>query len=138
MQNVTEKKKRVSILVVEDNAANVFLTGEILSESEKASYEISAIKNGVEALEFLRGTNDFTSTSRTKLIILDLNLPGMHGFDLLARIKTDPELKGIPVCVLTTSEAGEDMQTAKDLNADGYLIKPLDLCKFEEICAGIS
>ncbi len=117
--------------MVEDNAVDVFLTREILSESGQKFYKISAVKDGIEALAFLQRIKGYDRSSQPDLILLDLNLPRMHGFDLLARIKTVPEWKTIPVCILTTSESNADIEKAKELRADCYLIKPLDLEKFE-------
>lgn len=132
MQEITDGRKRMSVLMVEDNAVDAYLTTEILSESEKTSYVVSTVRDGSEALSFLRRINSHKNAPRPDLIFLDLNLPGMHGLDFLDRIKTDPGLKGIPVCVLTTSESAEDVEKAKELNAECYLVKPLDLEKFED------
>ncbi len=124
--------------MVEDNATDVFLTREILSESEKNFYKISTVKDGIEALVFLQRINGYEQSSQPDLILLDLNLPRMHGFDLLALIKTVPELKTIPVCILTTSESNVDIEKANELKADCYLIKPLDLEKFEAAFFGFN
>lgn len=137
MTKVTKKRKSISILLVEDSPAHAFLTREILAESKKNSYEISTVKDGVDALSYLHRIDGYAHVPKPDLIFLDLNLPGMHGFDFLARIKTDAELKTIPVCILTSSEARTDIKKAKALNADCYLIKPLDLEKFETTFFGI-
>lgn len=138
MLQESTKRKRISILMVEDNAVDAFLTREILSESEHISYEISTVKDGVHALAFLRRTNGYENAARPDIILLDLNLPGIHGFDFLGRIKKEPELKEIPVCILSTSESKSDIEKAKDLNATCYLVKPLDLEEFETIFSGIN
>jgi chemotaxis family two-component system response regulator Rcp1 len=114
---VIEEIKTFIILVVEDNTTDVFLTREILSESEKNFYKISAVKDGIEALSFLQRINGYEQSSQPDLILLDLNFPRMNRFDLLARIKTIPELKIIPVCILTTSESNADIEKANELKA---------------------
>jgi|WetSurMetagenome_2_1015567.scaffolds.fasta_scaffold947246_1 two-component system, chemotaxis family, response regulator Rcp1 len=137
MQEVMKKKKRVNILMVEDNYLDALLTTEILSETDRADYQVSTVKDGMEALAYLHGLDKYENAPRPDLIILDLNLPRMNGFDFLARIKKETGLKTIPVCILTTSEAREDIEKAKELNTDCYLIKPLDLKIFEEAFSGI-
>jgi len=129
--------KRINVLMVEDNQVDVFLTREILSETEQAAYQVSAVKDGVEALSYLHRRNGYENVPKPDLILLDLNLPRMHGFDFLTRIKADPELKTIPICILTTSESKDDIEKAKELHADCYLIEPLNLKEFEEIFARI-
>ena len=128
---MVEGRRTINILMVEDGAIDAFLTREILSDSEKNSYKISTVKDGSEALSFLQGTDGYENSPQPDVILLDLNLPRMHGFDFLALIKRVPEFKSIPVCILTTSESIEDMEKARELGADCYLIKPLDLKKFE-------
>jgi chemotaxis family two-component system response regulator Rcp1 len=132
-----EKRKNINILMVEDSPRDAFLTQEILAESEKASYEIFTVKDAVEALSYLRKMNGYRTAPKLDLLLLDLNLPGMHGFDFLFEIKTDSKLKTIPVCILTASDAEADIETAKELGAECYLIKPLDLEKFESVLSRI-
>jgi len=138
MNEVIKNRKRVNILMVEDNYLDALLTREILSDTDRADYQVSTVKDGVEALAYLHGLNGYENSPRPDLIILDLNLPRMNGFDFLARIKKETGLKTIPVCILTTSEATEDIEKAKELQTDCYLIKPLDLKEFEEVFSGIS
>ena len=90
------------------------------------------MSDGVDALSYLHRRNGHEDAPKPDLILLDINLPRMHGFDFLTQIKADPELKTIPVCILTTSEAREDIEKAKELKAECYLIKPLDLEEFEK------
>jgi chemotaxis family two-component system response regulator Rcp1 len=129
--------KPVNILMVEDNPADSFLTVEILSESERNSYRTNIVRDGAEALLYLHKRNGYEKALRPDLILLDLNLPRLHGFDFLAKIKKEPELKDIPVCIFTTSEAQEDIKKAKELNADCYFVKPLNLSEFESEISGI-
>jgi len=131
MQEPKEGKKRVSVLLIEDNATDAFLTKEILSESERTDYHITVIRSGVDALAYLDSEPRSQNASKPDLILLDLNLPKMHGFEFLERIKTDQGLSAIPVCILTTSHAAQDRERAEELKV-GYLLKPLDLKEFEE------
>lgn len=137
MQEVIKKRKRVNILMVEDNYLDALLTTEILSETDRADYRVNTVKDGVEAIEYLHGLDGHENSPRPDLILLDLNLPRMNGFDFLARIKKETGLKTIPVCILTTSETQEDIEKAKELNTDCYLIKPLDLQEFEKAFSAI-
>jgi chemotaxis family two-component system response regulator Rcp1 len=128
---VPKKRRSIRILLVEDSSLHAFLTRETLSKSDKTSYEISTLRDGVEALSYLYRINGYGHAPKPDLILLDLNLPRIHGFTFLAQIKTDAELKTIPVCILTSSEARTDIKKAQALNAECYLTKPLDLDKFE-------
>jgi CheY-like chemotaxis protein len=132
-----ENLKKINLLMVEDNEVDVVLTREILSETERAAYQLNAVKDGFEALSYLQKRNGYKNAPQPDLILLDLNLPRMHGFDFLARIKAEPKLKTIPICIFTTSETKEDIEKAKMLQADSYLIKPMNLQEFEETFAGI-
>jgi chemotaxis family two-component system response regulator Rcp1 len=131
---MTEKDQRkIEVLMVEDNTMDAILTSEILSESEKTSYRVTTVKNAVEALSFLHRQNGYEHAPRPDLVLLDLNLPKMHGFDFLAQIRQDNNLTTIPLVVLTTSEFGKDIDRAKELGVNGYLVKPIDLEKFESM-----
>jgi CheY-like chemotaxis protein len=137
MTKATKQRRSLRILLVEDSPAHAFLTREILAESNRTSYVISAVEDGVEALSYLYRINGYEQAPRPDLILLDLHLPRMHGFAFLARLKTDPELKKIPVCILTSSQSKTDIKKATALKATGYLLKPLDLEKFEKTFSGI-
>lgn len=128
-----EITKRMNILMVEDNPADAFLTSEILAESERISYVVTTVKNAAEALAFLHRMNGYEHSIQPDLILLDLNLPKMHGFEFLAEIRKDKNLTDIQVVVLTTSEVGKDIDRAKELGVNGYLIKPIDLEEFESV-----
>lgn len=116
------------ILLVDDNPADVRLAMEALKESADFSMVLVAA-DGVEALECLRQTGKFGQVPRPDLILLDLNLPRKDGFEVLAEIKADPELRDIPVVVLTSSAAAEDRDRSLELNADSYVTKP---ARFDE------
>ena len=119
----------VEILLVEDNPGDVRLTQEALKEG-KVYNNLHWAKDGVEALEFLRREGQHASAPRPDIILLDLNLPKMDGREVLAVIKRDDRLKHIPVVVLTTSKADEDVLRSYELHANCYVTKPVDLEKF--------
>jgi chemotaxis family two-component system response regulator Rcp1 len=120
------------ILLVEDNPGDVRLTREALKEG-KILNNVSVVEDGVEALAFLRREGKYANAVRPDLILLDLNLPKKDGREVLAEIKVDPSLKKIPVVVLTTSAAEQDILKTYDLHANCYITKPVDLEQFIKI-----
>ena len=124
------------ILLVEDNPGDVRLTREALKGS-KSSISLSVVGDGVEALAFLRRENGHVHALRPDLILLDLNLPKKDGREVLAEIKTDESLRRIPVIVLTTSQAEQDILKAYDLNANCYITKPVELDQFIKLVKSI-
>ncbi len=122
----------VDILLVEDNPGDVRLTKEALRDA-KVLNEIFVARDGVEAMEFLGRKGRFSKVPLPDLILLDLNLPRKDGREVLAEIKEDPILKHIPVVVLTTSKADEDIVKTYNLHANAYITKPVDLNRFAEI-----
>jgi two-component system, chemotaxis family, response regulator Rcp1 len=121
--------KRIDILLVEDNPADVLLTREALSEARLPS-RTHVAEDGVEALDYLRKQGKFAGAPRPDLILLDLNLPRKNGHELLAQIKADDALKAIPVVVLTTSRAPEDIARSYNLHANCYVTKPMQFDTF--------
>jgi chemotaxis family two-component system response regulator Rcp1 len=119
----------IDILLVEDNLADVRLTEEVLAES-KIHNHLMVANDGVEALNCVRQLGKFKGSPRPDLILLDLNLPIKNGSEVLAEIKSDPRLKRIPVVVLTTSKAEEDILKTYNLHANCYITKPVDLEQF--------
>ena len=119
----------VEILLVEDNPGDVRLTKEALREG-KVYNNLHWAKDGVEALEFLRREGKHSEAPRPDIILLDLNLPKKDGREVLASIKNDDRFKQIPVVILTTSEAEEDVLRSYELHANCYITKPVDLDKF--------
>ncbi len=117
------------ILLVEDNPGDVLLTREAFREGGY-SPRLSVVEDGEEALRFLRRQESFRNAPRPDLILLDLNLPRKDGRELLADVKQDPELHHIPIIVLTTSSAEQDILQAYNLHANCYLTKPLDMESF--------
>lgn len=124
--------KPIEILLVEDNPGDVRLTREALKE-EKICNQLHVAKDGDEAIDFLYRRNGFAEAPRPDIILLDLNLPKKTGQEVLAEIKDNPELRCIPVVILTTSEAEEDILKAYDNHANCYITKPVELQKFMEI-----
>ena len=121
--------KPIEILMVEDNPGDVRLTVEALKEG-KVRNKLHVVEDGVEAMAFLRGEGEYADAPRPDLILLDLNLPKKDGREVLAEIKGDPNLRRIPVVVLTISEANEDILKTYDLHANCYVTKPVDLDQF--------
>ena len=119
----------VEILLVEDNPADVRLTREALKEG-KVYNNLHWAKDGVEALEFLRREGRHAAAPRPYIILLDLNLPKKDGREVLQDIKKDDKLKRIPVVILTTSKAEEDVLKSYNLHANCYVTKPVDLEQF--------
>lgn len=123
------RSRPIDILLVEDNPGDVRLTREALKEG-KVLNNLSVAGDGVEALAFLKHEGPYATSAHPDIILLDLNLPRMDGRELLAKIKTDPDLRRIPVVILTTSKAEEDIVKTYDLHANCYITKPVDLDQF--------
>ena len=121
--------KVIQILLVEDNPGDVRLTQEVLKEAVVPN-RIHAVRTGVEALAFLKREGQHANAPRPDLILLDLNLPKKSGHEVLDEIKADEKLKRIPVIVLTTSSADQDVTRAYDAHANCYITKPIDLDQF--------
>ena len=122
----------IDILLVEDNAGDVRLTQEVLKTS-KVRNNLLVASNGQEALNCLRRQGKYAGAARPDLILLDLNLPVMDGREVLEKIKDDPDLKRIPVVILTTSKAEEDILKTYNLHANCYVTKPVDLDQFVKV-----
>ena len=128
--------KPIEILLVEDNPGDVRLTIEALKEAKVINH-LTVVKDGVEALAFLRRQGSYTTAPRPHLILLDLNLPRKDGREVLADIKTDDNLKRIPVVVLTTSQDEQDVLKSYNLHANCYITKPVDLDQFVRVVRSI-
>ncbi len=126
----------IEILLVEDNPGDVRLTQEALGEA-KVRNNLAVAKDGVEALRYLRRETPFEDATRPDLILLDLNLPRKDGREVLAEIKADPDLRRLPVVVLTTSSAEKDVLESYNLYANCYITKPVDLDQFVRIVSSI-
>ncbi len=129
----TERRVRpINILLVEDSPADVRLTREALKEA-KVLNTLHVVQDGIAALAFLRKEGQFASSPRPDLILLDLNLPKKDGREVLAEIKRDENLSTVPVVVLTTSKAEEDVVRTYKLHANAYVTKPVDLNQFLQV-----
>jgi CheY-like chemotaxis protein len=126
---MVERNGPIEILLVEDNPGDVRLTKEALKEGKVYS-NLHTVKDGVEAMEYLRREGKYKDMPRPDIILLDLNLPRKDGREVLEEIKRDEKLKRIPVVVLTTSKAEEDVLRTYNLHANCYVTKPVDLEKF--------
>lgn len=126
----------VEILLVEDNPGDVRLTTEALKEC-KVRNRLSVVTDGEAALAFLRREGAYGAAIRPDLILLDLNLPKKNGREVLAAVKSDPQLRRIPVVILTTSDAEHDVLKAYDLHANAYITKPVNLDSFVTIVKSI-
>ena len=131
-----EQMKSVDVLLVEDNPADVRLTTEAIKDV-KMKNNLFVVQDGIEAIRFLRKEGEYSLVPRPDLILLDLNLPKKDGREVLAEIKADPELKTIPVVVLTSSKAEEDILKAYKLHANCYTTKPVNFERFVEVVQSI-
>jgi CheY-like chemotaxis protein len=119
----------IHVLLVEDDPGDVLITREAFAEN-KVRNHLSVVTDGVKALQFLRREAGYADAPRPDLILLDLNLPRIDGHEVLAAIKSDADLQRIPVVVLTTSDAEEDVLRSYDLHANAYVTKPVDFERF--------
>ena len=123
-------------MLVEDNPGDVRLTEEALKEG-KVINRLSVVPDGVEAIEYLRKRGDYASAATPDLVLLDLNLPKKDGREVLAEVKQDPDLRKIPVVVLTTSRDEQDILKSYDLHANCYITKPVDFEQFIRVVRAI-
>ena len=125
----SQKDDVIQILLVEDNPDDIRLTQEALKEGTIRN-ELHVVKDGVEAIEFLKRKGKYIAHQTPDIILLDLNLPRKDGREVLAEIKSDENLKLIPVIILTTSDADLDIQKSYKLHANCFITKPVDLDQF--------
>jgi len=130
------RNKAIEVLLVEDNPGDVRLTKEALKEGRLLN-NVNVVGDGIEALSFLRRQDKYEQVVQPDLILLDLNLPKKDGREVLAEIKADPNLRRIPVVILTTSSAEEDILKTYDLHANCYVTKPVDLDRFMGVVKSI-
>ncbi len=132
----THDYRPLEILLVQDNPGDVRLTQEAFKEAKILNH-LSVVGDGVAAMAFLRGQGEYGNASRPDLILLDLNLPRKSGREVLAEAKADPTLRSIPIVVLTTSSAEQDVVSAYEGHANCYITKPVDLDQFIHIVTSI-
>jgi two-component system, chemotaxis family, response regulator Rcp1 len=137
VMDIRESGTPMHALLVEDNPGDVRLTVEAFRDADP-SIELHVSRDGVEALEYLRQVLEDKNARRPDIILLDLNLPKMHGRDVLAHIKEDDRLKTIPTVILTTSNAETDIEESYQLQANCYLNKPVQLDAFEKLVVSIN
>ncbi len=126
----------IEVLLVEDNPGDAQLT-RIALEDSKISINLNVVEDGVEAMAFLRKQEKYVTVANPDIVLLDLNLPRKDGREVLAEIKGDEKLKRIPVVILTTSQAEEDILKAYNLYANCYITKPVDFDQFVKIVQSI-
>lgn len=136
MPETYQNKRPIEILLVEDNPGDARLAEEALKEG-RVKNALHIVPDGVEALRFLRREDEYAEKPKPDLVLLDLNLPRKDGREVLEEIKADDNLKRIPVVVLTTSKAEEDILRSYDLHANCYITKPVDLNQFIDVVQSI-
>lgn len=124
------------ILLVEDSPSDVLMTREAL-QSAKVLNNLHVVEDGVQAMDFLYRRGDYASAPQPDLILLDLNLPRKSGLEVLAEVKADAKLRSLPIVVLTTSKAEEDIVRAYGLHANSYVTKPVDFSSFASVIRSI-
>jgi CheY-like chemotaxis protein len=132
----TARPRQIEVLLVEDDPGDVLLTREAF-EHQKVSNRLHVVDNGEDAMSFLRKLGRYTDTPDADLVLLDLNLPGMDGREVLAAVKQDPRLRMIPVVILTTSVAEEDVLRSYLQHANAYVTKPVDFDRFMTVVRAI-
>jgi CheY-like chemotaxis protein len=126
------ERHAVDILLVEDDEGDVLMTREAF-EHYRIRNTLHVVSDGEQALEFVRRAGDFADAPVPGLIMLDLNLPRRGGLEVLGELKSDPELRVIPVVILTTSQAEEDIVRSYSLHANAYVTKPVDFERFMDV-----
>ncbi|MCL4123234.1 UNVERIFIED_CONTAM: hypothetical protein GTU68_031408 [Idotea baltica] len=132
MRQLQHPTKPIDILLVDDDDGDVLLTQKALEKSNIYN-SLSVARDGVEAMEFLRNEAQFSDAPRPDLVLLDLNMPRKDGWETLIEIKSEPNLSSIPVVILTTSDADQDVVESYDLQASCYVTKPVDLAQFTNV-----
>ncbi|MGZ3298899.1 MAG: response regulator [Asticcacaulis sp.] len=132
MTKVIERGRNARVLLIEDNHGDAVLTRRAFRRARIAN-EITVAETGEKALDMLRHTGEFAQHPRPDIILLDLNLPHMHGRDFLDAVKADPDLKRIPVVVLSSSSAESDIEGSYERHANGYITKPISADSYDDI-----
>ena len=135
--NNEKKMDFFDVLLVEDNAADILLLQEVLKDTD-FNINLHVVNNGEDAMSFLHRIEPFTDAVRPDLVLLDLNLPRKNGFAVLEEIKQDSTLREIPVIILSTSQAQEDVSRSYQLHANCYICKPSDLGRFMSVIKNIT
>lgn len=130
------KSRSVEILLVEDNEGDVFLTKKAFSQAKIAN-NIQVAIDGEQAMDILHKREGYTDSATPDIVLLDINLPKKDGKQVLAEMKEDEQLRRIPVVILTSSKAEQDVVKTYDLHASSYIVKPIDLSKFHDVVTAI-
>lgn len=129
------KIKNINILLVEDNEDHIFLTKKaIKSAMRNLDYEVHVVKDGMEAIEFIKHAGKFKNSPLPNLILLDIKIPGKDGLEVLKELKSDPKYKKIPIVMLTSSESEEHIVKSYELGSNSYVVKPLG---YEELISKV-
>jgi two-component system, chemotaxis family, response regulator Rcp1 len=136
MHTASDNWRPIEVLLVEDNPGDVDLTKEALMDA-KVRNRLHVVDDGAKAIDFLFQKGAYTDAPRPDIILLDLNLPKKDGRQVLAEIKAEPRLTGIPVVILTTSQAEEDIIRSYQLHANCYITKPVDFKQFMKVVKSI-
>jgi CheY-like chemotaxis protein len=136
MSRIADRARTAQVLLVEDNRGDAVLTRRAFKRANLAS-DIVVAETGEKGLSILRREGEHAEAARPDLILLDLNLPHMHGQDFLQTVKEDPQFKRIPVIVLSSSSADMDVTACYDRHANGYITKPLDAATYDDIVTRI-
>ncbi|HKS99721.1 MAG TPA: response regulator [Rugosimonospora sp.] len=126
----------ITVLMVEDDPDDVYLTEDAL-RTTRLRMNLHVVNDGVEAMQFLRREDGYAGSPRPDLVLLDLNLPRMDGREVLSAIRSDPAFTGLPVVVLTTSKAEQDVMSSYQQHANCYISKPVDIEQFRAVVASI-
>ena len=129
---MSEPQKQIDVLLVEDDPGDVLMTREAFEENKVAN-RLAVVNDGASAMEYLRKEGQYVDAPTPDMVLLDLNLPRMDGREVLAAMKSDDQLRRIPVVVLTTSEAEEDVLRSYSLHANAYVTKPVDFQRFIDV-----
>lgn len=125
---MTEEKGKIQVFMVDDNPDDIELTLEAFRECKSEyGFSFDVAQDGIEAMSYLRREGEFNQRPNPDLILLDLNMPRMNGFEVLREIKADEELKEIPVVVLSISQNSDDIKRVDELNASSYIVKPMNI-----------
>ncbi len=136
MTKLIERSRNAHVLLIEDNHGDAVLTRRAFRRSRLAN-DITVAETGEKGLSILRREGDYAGAPRPDIILLDLNLPHMHGQEFLSVVKTDPELRRIPVIVLSSSSADSDVSGCYDRHANGYITKPVTTDTYDDIVSKI-
>lgn len=129
---MSDSQKPIDVLLVEDDPGDVLMTREAFEENKVAN-RLAVVNDGASAMEYLRKEGQYADAPTPDMVLLDLNLPRMDGREVLAAMKSDESLRSIPVVVLTTSEAEEDVLRSYSLHANAYVTKPVDFQRFIDV-----